>query len=287
MEHGNAAAVIVAPEEKFDPFKKTPTPEEQQRSLVATIITWAKGLVFTSPKDLETGADGIRRIKERRKLIQDHHRPIIDAAHKAHKVAVAKEKELLAPLDEAERIIRDGMDAYTTEQRRKEEEQRRQLEEQARLEARQKVDAAKKKIAAMIGEGKAEAEQITLLEEALHAETTTDEEAAVIRSQLEVLRVSAEDRATAAAVAQYEVEQELMAPAVAPVAPAEKVEGVSSQTVVSVRVVNLRELCRAIADGIVPEKAVSENNSTLRSLAKAGMILPGCRVETKQSVRVR
>lgn len=286
MQNGNTAAVIV-PEEKFDPFQKTPTPEDQQRSLVEKVITWAKGLVFTSPKDLEAGADGIRRIKERRKAIQDHHRPIIDAAHKAHKVAVAKEKELLAPLDEAERIIRNGMDAYLTEQRRKEEEQRRQLEEQARQEARAKVEAAKTKIAALIGEGKAEAEQIAILEEALNAETTTDEEAVLIRSQLEVLRVSAEDRATAAAVAQYEVEMELMAPVVAPVPVAEKVEGVSSVAVTAVMVLDLKELCRAIAEGTVPEKAVKPDNATLRSLAKAGMKLPGCRVETKQGVRVR
>jgi len=57
---------------------------------------------------------------------------MIEAAHKAHKAALAAKAKLDAPLDEAERTIKGKLGTYQAEQDRKAREEQRQREEAAR-----------------------------------------------------------------------------------------------------------------------------------------------------------
>lgn len=71
-------------------------------------------------------------VKELKKEIQDTFDPIVASAHETHKKATTKRKEHLAPVEEAERIVKNKMLAYYQEQKRKEAEAQRKADEEAR-----------------------------------------------------------------------------------------------------------------------------------------------------------
>ena len=73
------------------------------------------------------------------------------------------------------------------------------------------------------------------------------------------------------------------------VAPA-KVAGVTSVEVARAEVMSVRELARAVADGVVPADLVTPNQRRLDELARAlreSFEVPGCRVVVTSQVRVR
>jgi hypothetical protein len=75
-------------------------------------------------------------IKALRDEAEAHHRPVIDAAHKAHKAALAALQRIDGPLAEAQRILGAKVTAYQRECQRieREETARRQREENERAE---------------------------------------------------------------------------------------------------------------------------------------------------------
>lgn len=84
--------------------------------------------------DTYTQANEIgRALKAARKQVDDFMDPIVESAHKAHKTALAKKKELAAPLEEAQAVIdRKQVTWYKAEQARIRAEQERALEEARR-----------------------------------------------------------------------------------------------------------------------------------------------------------
>jgi hypothetical protein len=70
----------------------------------------------------------------------------------------------------------------------------------------------------------------------------------------------------------------------------EKVEGISSRVLWSAEVVDIKQLCLAIAQGIVPPEYVSANMPALNSMArmaKEAFAVPGCRAVSHESIGVR
>ncbi len=60
--------------------------------------------------------ENVKRIREGKKAIKERMAPVKEAAHKAHKQTTALEKELLEPLNIAEKIECAKLDAYELEQ---------------------------------------------------------------------------------------------------------------------------------------------------------------------------
>lgn len=88
----------------------------------------------------------LRNIKALQAQVKDAFRPIIEQAHKAHKIAVAQEKEHLAPLEKAAALISSKMLAYWQEQERSRREAEAKLQakaEKERQEALAKAEAAR------------------------------------------------------------------------------------------------------------------------------------------------
>ena len=110
-------------------------PEETEREA----LTWperARSITITNQQTYSIAATLLIDISALAKRIQDHHKPIKDAAYAAHKVAVAAEKRLLDPLDEARTILRRGIGAWEAEQERI----RMELERKAQAEARKQEE---------------------------------------------------------------------------------------------------------------------------------------------------
>lgn len=85
-------------------------------------------------------ADLLKGIKALRNEAETHHRPMIDAAHKAWKATLAGLQDIDEPLKAAEAEIKRKVGAYEIDQRRKAEDERRKMEAEV---TRQREEAAR------------------------------------------------------------------------------------------------------------------------------------------------
>ncbi len=84
-------------------------------------LTWperANALTISDARTCEAAAELLRDIKTLRDEIAASTDPVIEAAHRAHKAALAQRKQLEAPLLAAEITIKGRLSAYVTEQER-------------------------------------------------------------------------------------------------------------------------------------------------------------------------
>lgn len=104
--------------------------EDQQRSLLQR----AQDLIIATAADYKVACDLVKGIAELKKMIGDDFKDSKSAAHKAWKTICDQEKKHLDAIAEPDRLLRNKISEYTTEQERV----RRQQEEIERQKA-QKV----------------------------------------------------------------------------------------------------------------------------------------------------
>lgn len=140
----------------------------EQRTI--SFLEQAKSIKVIDQSSLLKANEFLLADKQMQKIISDFCDPTIEAANKAHKIALDQKKKLMNPLIEAERIIKPQIGTYLTEQ----EQIRREAEEKARKE-REEAELKKK------------AEEEELLKKALQAEADgKKEEAEQIINQAEL-----------------------------------------------------------------------------------------------------
>ena len=118
---------------------ETPDVTEQEKTLskqVTEIEFQASAITIASEEDYQNAAGFGRMLKQRTSDVKEFWKPMKDAAHKAHAEICSKEKAMLQPLTNAEKILKNTMGAYVAEQDRK----RREAEEAARRAAQEEVD---------------------------------------------------------------------------------------------------------------------------------------------------
>lgn len=267
-------------------------PQEQpnQERAALTIVDQAKALQIASQSSLEVARDFVRQINERIKWCKDHHAPMKSAAQASHKATVEAEKKVLGPLEEAKDIITNNANTYMREQERLAEIARKKAEEEAAKERQRKMDAAQKKIGTILGKVGADADHLQELQALLVSSEVSDEEAYVVRSQIAVLeaKIAGHQQRAAEIERQAAMAATVSTPAVAAAAPP-KTAGVVSSKAVTVTVVDIKALCRGVADGILPPGVVKGVNKSLVALAKTGMNLAqfGCRVDEDKKSHFR
>jgi hypothetical protein len=128
--------------------------EEKQ----ALVVTEAESLVVLDKAGADEAASVGRQVKSLKEEVKSAFRPIIAAAHNAHREALAQEKKYLEPLEKAEKILKDKILGWQQLERLRAEAEakRKELEEKRRREA----EAEK-----LADEGKDE-EALKVLEEA-------------------------------------------------------------------------------------------------------------------------
>lgn len=114
--------------------------EEELQQSNSLVERRAKELKILTNEDYEKAAEFGQKIKIQAKVVTDFFKPMKDSAYKAHKAVCDREKAMLKPLQEAERILKGSIAAYQKEQERK----KRELEERMRLEAEAERDEAVK-----------------------------------------------------------------------------------------------------------------------------------------------
>lgn len=123
------------PEQTLVTIEMDATIEEQLEESGAAAVQTAKEFKIASQDDYKRGAQYLNFIKSRSKQIVAYWKPAKEAAGKAHKDLVAKEKQMLKPLKEAEAIIKktmlDYQEAVKKARREAEAEARRRQQEEA------------------------------------------------------------------------------------------------------------------------------------------------------------
>lgn len=112
--------------------------EQQLQAAGLTAISEAKSLKIESQQDYERAAAFLIEIKRRAKQMKDYWKPTKEAAKAAHAQVCQREKEMLAPLEEAEKAIKASMAGYQmavqiARVQAEREAMRRQQEERDRL----------------------------------------------------------------------------------------------------------------------------------------------------------
>lgn len=112
--------------------------EQQLQAAGIAAISEAKSLKIESQQDYERAAAFLIEIKRRAKQMKDYWKPTKEAAKAAHSQVCQREKEMLAPLEEAEKAIKASMAGYQmavqiARLQSEQEAKRRQQEERDRL----------------------------------------------------------------------------------------------------------------------------------------------------------
>ena len=183
------------------------------------------------------------------KEVKETFDPICEAAHRAHKAATAKRAQYLDPLTKAQRTVKSLMAAYDAEQERIRREEERRLAEIARKQE----------------EERRLAEAIAAEEEARRNGATREDTA---REVEEILSTPA-----------------YVPPVVLPKATPRMEGGPIYRTVWGAECVDIKALCRAVADGKASPECVMPNMPVLNKMATAlkdSLNIPGVRAVSRR-----
>lgn len=281
---GAPAQTVVAEQPKPAPAKI-----EQQVTTLAQQVT---ACTISDQSSYERAVELTRGVKALQAEAESHHRPVIDAAHKAHRAALDALKRILDPLQAAETTLKQRIGAWVeAENRRREEEARKAREEAARIqreaEARQREEYERQ-----LAEARQRAEQERLAREA-ELEAKLEEAEASGASAVEVeaiIEQAAEKPAVAPVFVPPPPPVQVIVPRV-PVATAPKVAGVTIPTTIVGVIESKAALLAYIATNVDQYEALVEiKQGALDRLGKAtdGRIkLPGVRWDKRASVSIR
>lgn len=112
---------------------------EQEQVLtkaVSEIEFQAEAIIIDTEQDYQDAANFGRMLKQKSADVKEFWKPMKDAAHRAHTEICNREKAMLQPLANAEKILKQTMGKYVAEQERK----RREAEEAARKAAKEEAE---------------------------------------------------------------------------------------------------------------------------------------------------
>jgi hypothetical protein len=249
----------------------TTVPAEQVEQAGRALVVQATAMTVTDGPSFRAAGEFLVAVKGYIRRVRDLMDPVVDAANKAHKVAVAQRASLLSHAEGAERMLKARMAEYEREQDRR----RREAEAAAR------------------------AEQARLEREARERQAT---EVARLRKEEEDRRIAAAAAAEARGV-RAAAEKIIEAPIVVPAPPpvpvfvppvtverAPEVEGVSFRDTYRAEVTDLAVLVQAVAAGQQPITLLRVNDVALNQMARAlreAMSVPGVRVVKERTVAAR
>lgn len=116
-----------------------PPAEEALKQETSLLEIQAEGTLVTNDEEYQSAAEFGRAIKAKANEIAAFFKPMKDAAHKAHKEVCEREKKMLEPLAKAEKLVKQAMGAYVTEQERKRKEAEEAARRAAAAEAERKL----------------------------------------------------------------------------------------------------------------------------------------------------
>ncbi len=237
----------------------------------SAVVEMAKGIEITDAETYQQAIDFVReRINPFLKEVDATFDPQIATAWKLHKDLKAEKERHRGPGAQAKTITGNKAAKWKAEDDRK----RREAEEKRRAEQRRIQQEEEEARRVEEQRKKAAAEKLRLAQEAEEAGKT--EEAEKILDQVPLAPEAPAPRPTPAP-STY-------------VPPPVKATGASTRKNWSAKVVNMRDLCKAIAEGLVPPDYVEGNMTVLNALArknKESFDIPGVEAVAKDNMSFR
>ena len=137
-------------------------------------------IIVDDPASMEIASDMVLKLDDMKKKVVEYWADTKKKAYDAWKNITTKEKEMLDPIDSARDGLKKKINAYLTEQKRKEDEERRRLE----AERRAAEEAERQRLAKEQKEKEEEAARLAAEGKA--------EEAAQVAQEAEAIAVAAE-----------------------------------------------------------------------------------------------
>lgn len=191
-------------------------------------VQLAQSTTIANVEDYGTGADLLKQIKTAQKAADEWFDPLVENAHRMHKMILERKKQQTEPLKTAESMLKMKLLAYDNEQKAKAEAERK------RLQAIADAKAAKEREAAELAARKQREIQAENDRIAANLRKQAEEAQAAERKKLLAQAAAAEAKANAASEkAEAKVEQAaaVAAPTIAVAAPDTKVAGISTRRV--------------------------------------------------------
>lgn len=135
---------------------RVPTVEldEQQLTQEVTDIEFqAESIVIKTEADYTAAGEFGKELKRKAAQVQEFFKPMKDSAYQAHKSVCDREKLMLKPLQNAEKVVKKAMGDYLDEQERKRREQEEAMRRAAEAERERKLAEAAKLEAAGDADG--------------------------------------------------------------------------------------------------------------------------------------
>ena len=222
--------------------------EIEDKSL--TLLETAHGIIVTNQASYENAAVFLKGIKDARSKFVEFFAPMKKATHTAWKEVVAKENDAVNPLKEADKIVRDSMGVYLTEQDRIKREAQKVAEAKARKEA--------------------EAERKRLLKRAENVKT---------EPKRQELIEKAEDVFEEPVFAEHAVEKTTKLES----------GSVTRKTDIEVTVVDPVAFLAAVVRGDIPATCVEIKPNKVKAWVKAAGVtkVDGCRITEKPGIMIR
>ncbi len=226
---------------------------EQYQTEVNSLAIQAKTIKVIDNQSYLTAGEFCKGLKDLRGKITEYFKPLKESAHKAHKAITQKEAGELAPIDEADKMVRQNISAYLTKQ------------EADRKADQEKLDAEAK--------AAAEKEKERLLKQAVKAADKGD--------------VEKSDELIEKAERVY-IEPVFAAQTVTKTVKLDN-GSVTTKKDIQVEVVDVNALLKSICDGKVPLTVVEIKINTLKSWIKSAGVkeVAGCRIKEVSGIMVR
>ena len=204
----------------------------------------AKDIAVSNSEDFNYASEIVLNFTNLKKKINEYWAEPIRKAHEAHKALTAKRNEMLRPIEANEKIIRNRISSYLTEQKRKRDEEQRKIDEK-----RMRQEAAEKR---------------KLEERAMRAEASGK------IGKAESLRELKEDVYIPPAIVVSEVNKTTRT----------DTGVVSAKTDIEVTITDVKELLMAITEGKAPVSIVDISKPKLKKFIKDMGIknIPGCEI---------
>lgn len=121
---------------------QTAVTEKKLGAEVTDIELQASALVIINDDAFRQAGEFGRALKQKAHEVTQFFKPMKDDAHRAHKTICDREKAMLAPLKNAELMVKKAMNTYTEAQERKRREEEEALRKAAQAEADKKLAEA-------------------------------------------------------------------------------------------------------------------------------------------------
>lgn len=105
--------------------------QQEIETRAMTMPEQARSLLVKDDDSYRVGAELLSRVKAFKEEASKSFDPIIKKAHDSHKEALAQKKKIIAPIEEAERIVKNSMALYLAAIEKKKREEERVLRERA------------------------------------------------------------------------------------------------------------------------------------------------------------